>query len=115
MLEEHIPAGLQHPAGDELEYTVGDLKPGESRKLELKLKAVPAGPRDQRRHRPRRRQPPRRAPLRPGGGRAATGHRPGRPRNARYLEREATYQVSVSNPGTAPAQQVQLVAYLPPG
>jgi uncharacterized repeat protein (TIGR01451 family) len=33
----------------------------------------------------------------------------------RYLEREATYQLSVSNPGTAPAQQVELVAYLPPG
>ena len=33
----------------------------------------------------------------------------------RYLEREATYQVSVANPGTAPAQQVELVAYLPPG
>jgi uncharacterized repeat protein (TIGR01451 family) len=33
----------------------------------------------------------------------------------RYLEREATYQVSVVNPGTAAAQQVELVAYLPPG
>ena len=33
----------------------------------------------------------------------------------RYLEREATYQFSVSNPGTAPAQKVELVAYLPPG
>ena len=33
----------------------------------------------------------------------------------RYLEREATYQLSVSNPGTAPAQQVELAAYLPPG
>ena len=33
----------------------------------------------------------------------------------RYLEREATYQLSVSNPGTAPAQQVELVAYLPQG
>jgi hypothetical protein len=33
----------------------------------------------------------------------------------RYLEREAVYQISLSNPGTAAAQQVELVAYLPPG
>ena len=33
----------------------------------------------------------------------------------RYLEREAVYQVAISNPGTAPAQQVELVAYLPSG
>jgi uncharacterized repeat protein (TIGR01451 family) len=33
----------------------------------------------------------------------------------RYLERQATYQLSVSNPGTAPARQVELVASLPAG
>jgi uncharacterized repeat protein (TIGR01451 family) len=33
----------------------------------------------------------------------------------RYLERQATYVMSVSNPGTAPAQGIELVAYLPPG
>ena len=33
----------------------------------------------------------------------------------RYLERQATYQVSVTNPGTAAAKQVELVATLPPG
>jgi uncharacterized repeat protein (TIGR01451 family) len=33
----------------------------------------------------------------------------------RYLERQATYQLSVANPGTAPARQVELVASLPPG
>ena len=43
VLAEHIPAGLKHPGGSELEYTVGDLKPGESRQLQLRLKAVQAG------------------------------------------------------------------------
>ena len=33
----------------------------------------------------------------------------------RYLERQATYQLSVTNPGTAPAKQVELVANLPAG
>jgi uncharacterized repeat protein (TIGR01451 family) len=114
VLETHLPVGLQHAAGTDLEYEVGDLPPGESRKLELTLSAV-----------------------RPG---VATNVLVGRadanlrvedrldvevvapqlavavegPRR-RYLEREATYQVAISNPGTAPAEQVDLVAYLPPG
>jgi uncharacterized repeat protein (TIGR01451 family) len=33
----------------------------------------------------------------------------------RYLERPATYTVSVNNPGTAPAKEVQLVTQLPKG
>ena len=33
----------------------------------------------------------------------------------RYLERQAKYEFSVSNPGTAPAHQVELVASLPQG
>ena len=44
VLEERIPPGLQHPAGTELEYEVGDLKPGESRKLDLPLVANRPGP-----------------------------------------------------------------------
>ena len=33
----------------------------------------------------------------------------------RYLERQATYTVAVSNPGTAPARDVELVTQLPKG
>jgi uncharacterized repeat protein (TIGR01451 family) len=33
----------------------------------------------------------------------------------RFLDRQATYTVTVANPGTAAAQEVELVAYLPPG
>jgi uncharacterized repeat protein (TIGR01451 family) len=33
----------------------------------------------------------------------------------RFLDRQATYTVSIANPGTAPAREVELVAYLPPG
>ena len=33
----------------------------------------------------------------------------------RFLERPATYQVSIDNPGTAPAKEVQLVTHLPKG
>ena len=114
VLEEHIPAGLQHPAGSELEYQVGDLKPGESRKLDLPLVA-----------------------NRPGVATnllSARGDGNLRAENKcdlevvapqldvavegpkrRYLERQATYEFSVSNPGTAAARQVELVASLPQG
>ena len=114
VLEEHVPAGMEHPAGPTLEYEIGDLAAGESRKLELTLLA-----------------------SRPGRltniltaraeGNLKTEDRldleviapllkvavagPKR----RYLEREATYRLSVHNPGTAPANQVELVAYLPDG
>jgi len=35
--------------------------------------------------------------------------------NRRYLERPATYEISISNPGSAPASDVELVAFLPKG
>ena len=114
VLAEHIPAGLKHPGGSELEYTVGDLKPGESRQLPLRLKAVGAGTianliaaradanlRAEHRFNVEI--------ISPQLDVALAGPK------RRYLEREATYQLSVSNPGTAPAQQVELVAYLPQG
>jgi uncharacterized repeat protein (TIGR01451 family) len=114
VLEERVPAGLTHPVGGQLEYPIGDLRPGESRKLDLKLKAVQPGPLtnlitvrgeaglrcEHRFHL---------EVVAPQLQIALAGPK------RRYLEREATYQVQLSNPGTAPAQQVELVAYLPPG
>jgi uncharacterized repeat protein (TIGR01451 family) len=114
VLEERIPPGLQHPAGAELEYEVGDLKPGESRKLELALTA----------HRP---GPAVNLLCVRGNGNLRAEHKselevlapqldvavdgPKR----RYLERQATYELSVTNPGTAAAKQVELLANLPRG
>lgn len=114
VLEEHIPQGLQHPAGGDLEYEIGDLPPGESRKLELTMVASRSGPVTN-------------VLVARGEGNLQVENRfnlevvapklevsmvgPKR----RYLEREATYRLSVHNPGTAPAEQVELVAYLPSG
>jgi uncharacterized repeat protein (TIGR01451 family) len=114
VLEEHIPASLQHPAGSELEYNVGDLRPGESRKLQLQLAA-------------RRPGPVTNVLCARGEGDLRTEDRfnfevlaplleiaANGPKH-RYLEREATYQVALSNPGTAPAEQVEMIASLPSG
>ncbi|MGA2616286.1 MAG: hypothetical protein ABSF26_01675 [Thermoguttaceae bacterium] len=114
VLEEHIPAGLQHPAGGDLEYAVGDLKPGESRKLELKLKATRPGAAANvvRARADASLRSEHRFDLEvlsPQLDIALAGPK------RRYLEREAAYQLSVLNPGTAPAQQVELAAYLPQG
>ena len=114
VLNERIPPGLQHPAGGELEYTVGDLKPGESRKLELPLVANRPGPITNR------------LVARGDGNLRAEDQRElevlapqlnivleGSKR--RFLERQATYQFMVSNAGTAPAKQIELAVLLPPG
>ncbi len=113
-LASNLPQGLKHPAGNSLEYEIGTLEPEQSRTLELSLTATQAGL------------------LRnvisvQGDGQAqaegvweteivapalAVGIEG--PKH-RYLEKKATYNVSVSNPGTAPAKEIELVAYLPQG
>jgi uncharacterized repeat protein (TIGR01451 family) len=114
VISETIPEQLEHPAGGELEYEVGDLKPGESRQIELAMGTVKAG------------QVVNTLMAR-GEGQLQAEQRseftivapqlevsmqgPKR----RYLERQATYTVTVSNPGTAPAKEVQLVTHLPKG
>ncbi len=114
VLEERVPPGLQHPAGSDLVYEVGSLKPGESRQLELKLIAAQAGvvanvltARADANLKVQDRVEL--EVLAPQLDIALEGPR------RRYLEREATYTVSISNPGTAPARQVELIAQLPPG
>lgn len=114
VLEEHVPAGLQHPAGTDLEYEVGDLPPGESRKLQLTLVATRPGPltnvltaRGQGNLRAEDHL--RLEVTSPALDVAVAGPK------RRYLDREATHQLSVYNPGTAPANQIELVAYLPSG
>ena len=114
VIEEHVPTGLTHPAGSELEFEVGELKPGESRQLELTLTAAAAG--QIVNHLIARGDANLQAEERleldvvaPELEVAVTG--PAK----RYLERQATYTVSVTNPGTAPAKDVELVTHLPKG
>jgi uncharacterized repeat protein (TIGR01451 family) len=114
IIEEDVPEGLSHIAGATLEYEVGTLRPGESKRLELSLKAEKAGLIQNVIHVH-------------GEGSLAGEHTvqievvapqlsvevdgPKR----RFLERQATYTLSVANPGTAPARDVELAAFLPKG
>lgn len=114
ILEADIPANFKHPAGSELEFEVGTLRPNESRRLELNLAAIKQGSA---------------APtlvVRAAGVPAVEKTMPlevvapklevgveGPKR--RFLDRKSTHVLTVSNPGTAAATDVELVAYLPPG
>jgi uncharacterized repeat protein (TIGR01451 family) len=113
-LSENIPEQLSHPAGPDLEYEIGELKPNETRQLDLTLKAVRAG---QVANRLMARadaqlvaqQQTELTVVAPQLEVAVQGPK------RRYLERQATYTMLVSNPGTAPAKEVELVTHLPKG
>ena len=113
-IEEDVPEGLSHVAGSQLEYEVGVLRPGESRHLELVLRAERPGRientirvvGDGNLHAEHRLQL---EVIAPQLAVAVDGPR------RRFLARQATYTLQVANPGTAPAQDVELVAFLPRG
>ena len=109
---ENVPQGLSHSSGGELEFEVGTLKPGESRELELALKAAEAG------------QVTNTISAQGEGNLQAEVQSElevvapqlqvslAGPKR-RYLERNATHNISVTNPGTASAKEIELVAVLP--
>ncbi|MCA9185721.1 MAG: hypothetical protein R3E01_11765 [Pirellulaceae bacterium] len=113
-LEENVPEGLRHSAGNELEYEIGNLQPGETRHLELTLKADKPGMVDNLllASADANVSVEDRCQLQVVAPQLQVGidgpHR-------RYLERQATYELMVANQGTAAAQDVELVAHLPRG
>lgn len=114
VLVEHLAENLEHPAGDELEYDIGTLKPDEARELRLTLRAVgPGTVRDtitaQGDGNVKAEEDVELEVIAPALEVVIKGPK------KRYLERPATYTVSVSNPGTATANEIELVTYLPPG
>ncbi|MEM8865479.1 MAG: hypothetical protein AAGF31_08015 [Planctomycetota bacterium] len=114
MLTENVPENLRHEAGAALEFEVGTLRAGETRTMELVLKAERAG------HVVNEltaraegnievRQQVEFDVVAPELAVDVAGPR------RRYLERPATYTVSIENPGTAAAKDVRLVTRLPQG
>lgn len=114
LLTEVVPANMTHEGGVELEYDVGELQPGQTRELELVLRAVKPGQVMNLLH------------AKGEGKLAAEAKTPIEvvapqlslavegPKK-RYLDRQATYTVSIANPGTASARDVELSTYLPRG
>lgn len=114
ILEEEVPPGLAHTSGRQLEYEVGTVRPGETRHLELTLKAAQAGMVENlliaRADNNLRAQSSASLEIIAPQLRVNIDG-PAR----RYLEREAVYTALMENPGTAPANNVELVVQLPRG
>lgn len=114
LLTEVVPANMIHEGGNELEYEVGDLQPGQTRELELVLRAVKPGQVTNLLHAKGEGKlaAEMKTPIEvvaPQLSLAVEGPK------KRYLDRQATYTVSIANPGTASARDVELATYLPRG
>jgi uncharacterized repeat protein (TIGR01451 family) len=114
MLLENVPENVRHPAGPALEFEVGTLKAGETRSMDLVLTAQKAGKvvnalTARADGNLQVQQQVEFEVIAPGLQVSVDGP------EKRYLERPATYQVSVQNPGTAPAHDIELVTKLPKG
>jgi uncharacterized repeat protein (TIGR01451 family) len=114
MVRDIVPAGFTHPAGEEIEYEVGTLAPGDAREVKLELTAKGAG--TQKNY----------AQVTADGGLRHSAEVPVRvlepllaitktgPKR-RYLERPATYSIEVKNPGSAAASKISVVDEIPDG
>jgi Domain of unknown function DUF11 len=110
----HIPAGLENPHGNELALDIGALGPGETRRVRLGLAAAKGG----------RHTVSVQATAEPGLRHAATAEvtviapslEVGIAGPAlRYKGRRATYQITVTNDGTAASHNVRVSHRLPEG
>lgn len=113
-IEADLPVQFRHPAGAQLEYEIGALQPGETKTLPLQLIAAEAGStkcalRVRAEGVPGAEDYLTTEVVAPQLAVAAKGP------TRRYLQRQAVYDVFVQNAGTAPAQEVDLAAYLPRG
>ena len=114
MLFENVPPNVKHAAGPTLEFEIGTLRAGESRELDLVLNAEKAGKvtntlTARAQGNLQVQQQVDFEVIAPALTVAVQGP------ERRYLERAATYEVSVENPGTAAAHDVQIVTKLPKG
>ena len=114
MLFENVPPNVKHVAGPTLEFEIGTLRPGETRELDLVLTAEKAGKvtntlTARAQGNLQVQQQVEFEVIAPALTVAVQGP------ERRYLERPATYEVSVENPGTAAAHDVQIVTKLPKG
>ena len=115
IIQEQVPELLEYPDGSrQLEYELGTLMPGQSRRVTLGLKAARVGKLRntmfasakgglQAKHETNFEI------VAPRITTASTG-----PTN-RYLQRQVSHEFSVANQGTAKATNVQLIARLPSG
>src|SRR5262249_40129139 len=109
-----LPEGLKNPNGNQIDYEVGNLEPSESRAVRVSVTAVKPGEQQIRAvaSAGAKLKSPAEAMvnvIQPELSLKATGPA------LRYLDRDATYTLTVSNPGTATTNNVRLMATIPAG
>ena len=114
ILLENVPEKLRHAAGPALEFEVGTLRAGETRKMELVLTAEKAGPVVNRIIARgdgdlEVEQEIKFEVIAPSLEIGVEGPR------RRYLNKPASYTVHIGNPGTATAKDIELTTKLPKG
>ena len=114
VLELHVPDGLEHERGRSLEFSVGEIKPKETKQYPLVLSTKAAGEivlelLARADNHLEAVAESRVAVLAPDLMLEITGPR------QRFLNHKVAYTLTVANPGTASAQDVDLVAKLPAG
>jgi uncharacterized repeat protein (TIGR01451 family) len=114
MLLESIPEGVSHEAGPALEFEIGTLAAGQTKHIDLLLQAEKAGIVDNLMTARADASLQVQANCQFEVIAPALEVKVEGP-TKRILERPATYTVSVDNPGTATAREVQLVTQLPKG
>ena len=114
VLVDRLPAEFTHPSGEEIEYEIGTIKPGETREVHLSVLAAQRG------------RGLNRAFIVGDGNLEesadaevniiapqldinVTGPR------RRYLKRKANYSIDLANPGDALATNVHVISRVPPG
>ncbi len=112
MLLENVPDNVRHASGPALEFEIGTLRAGETREMNLTLTAEKPGKvintlTARADGNLQVEQQVEFEVLAPAIEVEVEGPR------KRYLERPATYEIRVSNPGTATAEDVQIVTKLP--
>src|SRR4029078_3423309 len=113
-LFENVPPNVKHAAGPTLEFEIGTLRAGETRELHLLLNHEKAGKvtntlTARAQGNLQVQQQVDFEVIAPALTVAVQGP------ERRYLERPATYEIRVDNPGTATARDIQLVTKLPKG
>ena len=114
VLEGVLPDGVTHRAGRELEFDVGQLRPGETRSIDLSLATSGPGVHALKlvARADGRLEVEQAVPLEVTAPMLEiAAEMPAR----RYLQRPATCRITMANTGTAPAKSVELATQLPPG
>jgi uncharacterized repeat protein (TIGR01451 family) len=114
IIEVDVPDGLAHDGGREIMSDPFELRPNESHKVDLVLRAVQPGVVQSivRAVGQRNLKAEHRTQIEVVAPQIQVGVvGPTR----RFLDRPVKYQVTIANPGTAPAKEIELVARLPSG